>query len=190
VLFAYGSLVNPLARPAGLQAFVAELPGWRREWMHRVETPYGKICSLTAMPNKRASIRGVLLVGGRAEPFDLDEREIGYERVTVSIRVFDSSFKSPTECFLYTGSQPFRGPATPEYPIWRSYLDCVVAGYLRLGGIEGIEEFITSTSGWEAPILDDRPSPKYPRAVNLIDSDKDVIDNALRNHGILRYIFS
>lgn len=184
MIFAYGSLVNSAARPKKLESISAFLPGWSREWMHRITTPQGQVCALTVGEDVPTSIKGVVLVGDDGEHFEIDEREIGYDRVLVTVRMVGEC-ESPLSCSLYVGTQADRGPATRAYPIWRSYLDCVLSGYLSLGGLDAVEEFVKTTRGWPAPILDDRESPKYPRAVQLTDNEKDAIDSVLRKHHLL-----
>lgn len=191
MIFVYGSLVNPLARPPDLRAVTAELVGWRRAWAHRIETPQGNVCGLTVALEEHATVKGIVLLHDGAEPFDFDEREIGYERVPVAVRLIGS--ESPgelTECFVYAGHERHRGCATREFPIWRSYLDCVALGFLHLGGVEALDEFISSTSGWDAPILDDRASPKYPRALTITAAQELLIEDALRRNGVPRNMLS
>jgi hypothetical protein len=190
MIFAYGSLVNPAARPKEVDAVPALLSGWSREWMHRISTPRGKVCALTVAPDADSCIKGVVLVEGGAESFEVDEREIGYQRIPVAVQTIGGLIESPVSCSLYVGAQANRGPATREYPIWRSYLDCVLSGYIRLGGPEAADDFVRSTRGWQAPFLDDRDSPKYPRAVYLTAKEKEVIDAILRRHLLLGEVFS
>jgi hypothetical protein len=188
--FAYGSLVNAEACPAGLIAVPAILSGWSREWTHRIATPKGKVCALSAVPEANSRIKGVVLCADDAEAVELDEREIDYRRVPVTVQTVTGPIESPLTCFMYVGADTSRGPATRDYPIWRSYLDCVLSGYIALDGPEAADEFVRSTRGWPAPILDDRDSPKYPRAVRLTRQEKEVIDGILRKHLMLRGIFS
>jgi len=190
MIFAYGSLVNQAARPGNLEAAPAVLPGWSREWMHRIVTPQGRVCALTVARDASSSIKGVVLESDDAEAFQVDEREVGYERIPVVVRLIDGLSESSVSCSMYVGDQASRGPATREYPIWRTYLDCVLLGYIALGGPDAADEFVRSTRNWPAPILDDRESPKYPRAVSLTVDEKEVIDAILRRHLLLCDVFS
>jgi len=190
MIFAYGSLVHPATRPKDLGAMPASLIGWSREWMHHISTPYGKVCALTVSPEHDTSILGVVLSGNNDNNFEIDEREIGYERIQVIVQPTGQSEASPLPASLYIGKSDERGPATREYPIWRSYLDCVLDGYLMLGGETAVEAFVKSTRGWPAPILDDRSSPKYPRAVSLSADKKSLIDGLLRRNLLLSGLFS
>jgi len=185
MIFAYGSLVNPAARPKELGAIEASLSGWSREWGHRISTPHGNVCALTVVQDTAACIRGVVLAGNDAEHFEIDEREIGYERIPVTVRKIGGNGESLLSCSLYVGTKADHGAATREYPIWRSYLDCILGGYLMLGGLKAVEDFVKSTRGWPAPILDDRDSPMYPRAVCLTSREKDLIDSVLRRYLLL-----
>jgi hypothetical protein len=40
-------------------------------------------------------------------------------------------------------------------------VDCALAGYIDVWGPEGASRFVTSTEGWNVPMLDDRADPKY-----------------------------
>ncbi len=185
-VFGYGSLVNARARPSGVHSLPAILTGWVRQWMHCIETPQGKICALTVAPEARVEIAGIVIfqnLGGLAE---LDQRESGYSRVRVSAR-HDRPDRRATEfdCFTYVSDSTHHRSGSEEFPIWRSYLDCVLAGYFDLGGHPAMDDFIASTKGWNAPILDDRRLPRYPRAVTLAPDVQRGIDETLAQQGLL-----
>ncbi|MEM9427313.1 MAG: gamma-glutamylcyclotransferase, partial [Pseudomonadota bacterium] len=54
-----------------------------------------------------------------------------------------------------------------HHPILLSYIDVVVQGYFRIGGEVAVEAFFHTTDGWDAPVLDDRAAPRYPRHQSL-----------------------
>jgi cation transport protein ChaC len=185
-VFAYGSLVNRLARPAGLRSAPAVLPHWARHWRHCIQTPHGRICALTVAPDPDTSIRGVVLFCEADTVEELDQREIDYHQVRVSVRL-DAPEAGMEEvgCVVHVGDLAYDRAGSYEFPIWRSYLDCVLAGYIELGGRCAAEDFIASTRGWNVPILDDRGDPKYPRAVALRSHELREIDEILALHGLL-----
>ncbi|MFT6224241.1 MAG: hypothetical protein ACJA1F_002090 [Paracoccaceae bacterium] len=61
-------------------------------------------------------------------------------------------------------------------PILRSYLDVVVQGYLQVFGEQGVVDFFATTRGWQAPVLDDRTAPVYPRHQLLSSSETALVD--------------
>ena len=142
------------------------------------------MCVLTIEPSASDVVRGVVLHCDAAAKKALDRREVGYEQHGVA--VLDSSAPGrPIDCITYVGTTAHREPAKRESPIWRSYLDCVLAGFLALGGEAALEEFITSTGSWDGPILDDRDKPRYSRAVSLSGTQAHAIDEALARHNLL-----
>jgi hypothetical protein len=155
--------------------------------MHCIETPHGKICALTVASDAHVEIAGLVLFHNVRGLAELDQRESGYSRVRVPVRL-DSPDPSMAEldCFTYVGDSAYHRPGCNEFPIWRSYLDCVLAGYFELGGYRAIEDFIASTLGWGVPILDDRRAPRYPRAVALTSDQQRGIDETLAKHGLLK----
>lgn len=186
-VFAYGSLVNSRAQPAGVRTEPGILHGWIRQWMHCVETSNGRVCVLTIVRRPKAKLLGLILINDDQKLANLDDREIGYSRVRVSVRPSSWPRGPKTlSCFAYVGDTPHHRPGSLEFPIWRSYLDCVLSGYLELGGAQAVERFIASTEGWESPILDDRAQPRYPRAINLRSDEQDTIDGVLTRSGLLR----
>jgi len=189
--FVYGSLVNPRARHKPLAAVPAVLRGWVRQWKHCIDSSSGKVCALTAGKKPGAEILGVVLMDDQADLGALDAREVGYRRieVPVSIKNLVNGYEEK-ECFFYVSSPECYRSGNEEYPIWRSYLDCVLAGYWDLGGTVAVEEFCRSTEGWEVPILDDRCSPLYPRSIGLEKYQQAAIDDILAARGILARLTS
>jgi glutathione-specific gamma-glutamylcyclotransferase len=187
-VFGYGSLVNAEARKATLRASPAELAGWTRQWMHAVETSKGNTCVLTVGRQPGATLLGVVMPVNQNELADFDRRETAYKRAQVKVRLSASGVVQPA--WIYVGDAAHRQPATRECPIWLSYVDCVLAGYFELGGAAAVEGFITSTTGWDGPLRDDRAAPLYSRAVRLTSAQKQAIDEALARHGILERAFS
>jgi cation transport protein ChaC len=185
LVFAYGSLVNRHTRQNGVEAIPARLHGWVREWKHCVNTDHGGVCALTVTPDPAIEIRGVVLLWETARMKELDEREIGYSQVRVKVSLDVSTGRSQeADCILYVGRSDYYLPGSREFPIWRSYLDCILSGYLELGGRQAVEEFIASTRGWDTPILDDRQKPRYFRAVTLTSDQQSQIDEILEQHEI------
>ena len=182
--FGYGSLVNRHTRPPGTQTEPFRLTGWIRQWRHCLENPftkvnvYGNICALTVERRPGSTIDGVLVLADVNELTSIDSREIGYHREAIDAG-------QNRNAYIYVSNDAYHRWASDACPIWRSYVDCVLAGYLEVFGRDGAERFIASTEGWDrAAILDDREEPKYPRAVKLTPAEASVIDQLLTNIGI------
>jgi len=187
-VFGYGSLVNSSTHPRNAQSTgPVILSGWRRLWAHHLETASGTMCVLTIEPSAGAAVVGVLLDCDQAAMRELDLREQGYERRAVEV-AYSESPSQRMACITYVSMAARGQPASREAPIWRSYLDCVLAGFLALGGVPALEEFIRTTGGWDGPILDDRVAPLYSRAVRLSALEAGEIDEALARHRLLAHL--
>lgn len=167
--FGYGSLVNrqthdhDVLRPA-------QLRGWRRTWRH---TAGHEVAYLTAIPDPSAEIDGLVarVLGGDWSA--LDAREAGYDRVPAE----------DVAAQVYWIPHDKHASAPELRPILLSYLDVVVQGYLQEFGEAGVARFFATTSGWEAPIADDRAKPRYPRAQNLTREETALVDRHLKELG-------
>ena len=75
----------------------------------------------------------------------------------------------PTDVMAFPMDPPVAAgaclPPTERHPILRSYLDTVLAGFRAEYGPGAVADFVATTRGWEAPILDDRARPRYSRAI-------------------------
>ena len=127
-VFGYGSLVNSSTHPRNAQSTgPVILSGWRRLWAHHLETASGTMCVLTIEPSAGAAVVGVLLDCDQAAMRELDLREQGYERRAVEV-AYSESPSQRMACITYVSMAARGQPASREAPIWRSYLDCVLAG--------------------------------------------------------------
>ena len=155
--FGYGSLVNrathdyPVAQPA-------RLSGWRRVWRH---TATRTVAFLTVVQDDRTEIDGVIASVSGADWAELDERERHYDRVALS---GDEIREATTlDLQIYQAKPAKSAPPSVRHPILLSYLDVVVQGYLDVFGTTGVEAFFETTDGWDGPVLNDRPAPRYGR---------------------------
>lgn len=183
--FGYGSLVNRETRPVGEVANTAKLRGWRRVWEHRVTEPHrGQRCtSLSIEPLAlldEGSIDGVVVRLPVADLSYLDERELGYERLTLPTSNFDLPACVESDVVMVYRSLPYNRIASDsEYPVLQSYIDCVMAGYLQRFGGDGVELLVKSTRGWNGSILNDREHPYYPRAVDIDLLTQQLFDQSI-----------
>ncbi|MHA6263475.1 gamma-glutamylcyclotransferase family protein [Arenibacterium sp. CAU 1754] len=172
--FGYGSLVNrathDFARPQP-----ARLTGWRRAWRH---TDLRPVAFLTAVPDDACEIEGLIAQVPGADWEALDQREWAYDRVAASHAV-THPLSDPLDIAVYSVPADRHGTPTNAHPILLSYLDVVVQGYLREFGRDGVERFFATTSGWDAPILNDRAEPRYPRYQSLSAQETRCVDDHL-----------
>ncbi len=176
--FGYGSLVNlathdfPNPRPARLQ-------GWRRAWRH---TDLRPVAFLTAVPDAGSEIEGMIAHVPRNDWAALDEREWAYDRVTATQSI-THPLTHDVEIAVYAVPQRKHSEPSDKYPLLLSYIDVVVQGHLRAFGAEGANRFFAMTDGWEAPILNDRAEPRYPRHQQLHPSETEFVDDRLHTAG-------
>lgn len=162
--FGYGSLVNRLTHDYP-EAQPLTIKGWRRAWRH---TDLRPVAFLTAVPDDSATIDGLTASVPNADWSALDEREAAYLRAPL-----------PEGPSIYHIPDGLHGPATETHPILRSYIDTVVQGYLREFGKAGVARLFESTSGWDAPIRDDRADPIYARAQPLTAEETALVEDHL-----------
>lgn len=172
--FGYGSLVNR-ATHAYPNAAPAVARGWRRGWIHTSGRPYAY---LSAIRDPSAEITGLVAAVPGADWGALDAREHAYERIEDSGRI-EHTAANVSGVSIYAISPEARQSATQRHPVLLSYLDVVVQGYLREFGAQGVTDFFATTSGWDAPILNDRKAPIYPRHQTLTGSETQMVDAAL-----------
>lgn len=176
--FGYGSLVNSATHDFA-DPRPARLKGWRRAWRH---TDLREVAFLTVLPAPETEIEGMIAHVPGGDWVALDQREWAYDRVPATEAV---SHPVPHEIEIAVYSVPehrHRDPSS-RYPILMSYLDVVVQGYLREFGTEGAERFFATTDGWEAPILNDRAAPRYPRNQQLSAAETAFVDDRLARIG-------
>ncbi|MEZ5912716.1 MAG: gamma-glutamylcyclotransferase family protein [Paracoccaceae bacterium] len=173
--FGYGSLVNRATHDYA-QARPARLRGWRRAWRH---TRMRKLAYLTAEREADSEIDGLVAVVPGADWAALDLREAAYERHWIAPQDIHHDAGHPIEVQLYVVDPVHSEPPSVRHPILLSYIDTVAQGFLREFGPEGLTRFFATTAGWDAPILDDRAAPVYPRAQSLTAGEKAAVDGQL-----------
>ena len=173
--FGYGSLVNrathdyPVAQPA-------RLTGWRRSWRH---TATRTVAFLTVVQDDRSEIEGVIAGVPRADWAELDERERHYDRVALTEGEVTEA--SSFDLHIYQAKPAQSAPPSVRHPILLSYLDVVVQGYLDVFGTSGVEAFFDTTDGWNGPVLNDRPAPRYGRHQVTTQQERNLTDALLRS---------
>jgi len=172
--FGYGSLVNR-ATHVFAEAHPAQLRGWRRVWRHTEMRP---VAFLTALPDPESTIDGLIAAVPGADWPALDLREAAYARVPAHDQVTHPLPNRP-EIAVYSIPEGRHGTPSTAHPILLSYIDVVVQGYLREFGPEGVARFFDTTHGWDAPVLDDRARPRYPRHQTLSAAERVLSDEHL-----------
>lgn len=183
--FGYGSLVNDATRPAGFAVRRARLDGFRRAWRVRG----GSACALTVVAAPGCSLRGLVVTEPAENLAALDRREGRYRRAVAPAAALwaDDGRPLTAPVFYYAVAPEHDGPGDRACPILLSYVDCVLQGFLRHWGEDGVAEFVATTDGWEVPILDDRAAPRYAMAQALSERERAIVDRALDAAGARRH---
>ena len=137
---------------------------------------------LTAVPSPQDEIDGLIAHVPGNDWAALDEREYAYKRHPATDQTTHDLTRS-LEVQVYAVPPYEHGNPSAKHPILLSYLDVVVQGYLREFGLEGVRQFFQTTDGWDAPILNDRDTPRYPRHQRLNMLEQDLVDGHLKEVG-------
>jgi glutathione-specific gamma-glutamylcyclotransferase len=178
--FGYGSLVNELtwlqSERRHPERYPVEIRNWTREWGHCVDTPQGSGCVLTAVERAGSRIQGILIRCDAVDLAQIDAREAGYDRIELPRQDMLSSVSDlPEKLYIYKSKAPHYRPGNADFPIWFSYAEAVLHGFLSVFKTEGVDAFIRSTGGWTVPVLDDRDDPQYRRSPKKLISAEDKV---------------
>lgn len=175
--FGYGSLVNAQTHRY-TPVYPAKARGWRRGWR---AVPERSLCYLTAIRDETCEIEGLIAPVPGADWAELDLREEAYERHAAAHEI---SHQADTQDVAIYAIDPARLSAPGDgNAVLLSYLDVVVQGYLQVFEEAGAQRFVDTTDGWEAPILNDRAAPRYPRAQTLSAHEQQFVDDLLHHAG-------
>lgn len=200
--FGYGSLVNrDTLRTAFIAAWPARLNGWRRTWRSPPDvgrdldalpsTGQGACITpalLSAHPAAGRAIDGLLVLDFAENMPAVDLREIHYHRRDISLGdlEFAAAHSEAADLIAQLGINLHVYEARHELPaivseplILRSYLDAVMAGFLREFGEDGVTRFVSETDDFHTSLHEDRHAPSYPRSVTISDAEIDVFAAAL-----------
>jgi hypothetical protein len=136
---------------------------------------------LTVIPDSECAIDGLIAPVPNADWAALDEREFAYDRIMAANVSHDLA--QDLEIAIYAIAEANLSLPTQENPILLSYLDVVLQGYLTEFGETGAKDFLHTTTGWEAPILNDRANPIYPRHQTLSATETEFVNQALKGLG-------
>lgn len=186
--FGYGSLVNEDTLATGTRAIRVRLTGWRRAWRHSGLSAFGQRCTLTVYPVPDGAIDGVVIAQRMETLPALDAREGQYTRHAVNDDALEWLEPRPDGWpppFVYVGNAEYRRSGDADHPIMLSYLDVVIAGFMRTFGAAGADRFLQTTDDWHVPVLDDRAAPRYPRALSLSSGERRRVDRCLDDLAIV-----
>lgn len=172
--FGYGSLVNTRTH-IYKRATVAKIKGWRREWRW---VPERQLAFLTAVADESCEIDGLIAEVPNQDWAALDAREEFYDRLNAN-DCTTHALDEDLDIAIYAIPIGSSGLASDNHPILLSYLDVVLQGYTDVYGEKGALDFFATTTGWGAPILNDRATPVYPRAQSLSTEQTSWIDQQL-----------
>jgi len=180
--FGYGSLVNRKTHDYQ-PAYPAEVRGWRRIWRH---TKLRRLAYLSVIESAGDTIDGLIAAVPDDNWAALDERERAYDRLVLAPQVIRHNAPAPVKVQIYRTQREHEEAPDVRHPVLLSYLDTVVLGFLDVFGAEGVTRFFQTTDGWDTPILDDRATPIYPRAVIPEPATRRMIDGHLDRLAVRR----
>jgi hypothetical protein len=190
--FGYGSLVNrETLRTAFVDTRRARLKGWRRHWQSRgidlAPASADSVALLSVHPCPNCDLHGIVVFDRLAHLEEVDRREALYGRHRIptggiEFETQDAWAAAPEEIFVYVADQP----ADPgeDSKLLQSYLDAVMAGYLREFGEPGLRHFIETTIGFDREMICDRGQPLYPRSVEIDRGVARLFDRLLAEAGV------
>ncbi len=200
-VFGYGSLMEKGSRtrtnPEAVEARPARVTGYQRGWFHQFAGHVGSTCTyLGAIEKARATINGVVY---HVKDFEkTKERETGYTATLVTadrIEMLDGAgpWDHSKDVYIFVSNPAdisnTKAP-TSALPMVQSYVDICVNGCLEIEALyrpaHGFaQEFIRTTTGWNAYWVNDRV---YPRRPFISVPNASIIDQALQEGNVLHYV--
>jgi len=203
-VFGYGSLLERASRtrtnPEAVGAWPARVTGFQRGWFHQFADNVGSSCTyLGAVKAGGQTINGVIYP---VSDFDkTKQRETGYTAVQLApaeIAMLDGSgpvsADGDVQVYIFVSNPDSISKTkepTPTFPMVQSYVDICINGCLELEalyrGVKGsfANEFIRTTTGWNANWVNDR---LYPRRPFIHVPNASAIDKALQEGNVLKYV--
>ena len=203
-VFGYGSLLERASRtrtnPEAVGAWPARVTGYQRGWFHQFVDNVGSTCTyLGAERANRQTINGVVYPVSDIEA--TKQRETGYTAVQLAADGFvmlDGSgplkVGGDVDVYIFVSNPESISKTkepTPTFPMVQSYVDICINGCLELEslyrGVKGsfTQEFIRTTTGWNANWVNDRI---YPRRPFIYAPNASAIDKALKEGNVLQYV--
>jgi hypothetical protein len=164
-ILAYGSLISSDSRAktgeTG-QVWPVKLHGFERHWA--VVDPDMDMSTVAIQKSENAACNGILVAVAEDQIALFDEREIGYQRSQVLPEQLTAYLDEPLPEGTYWvyHTEEIKHPEE-ACPIVLSYVDVILSGCLEHGDAFALD-FLALTKGWQSPLINDRPAPRYPRA--------------------------
>ncbi len=202
-VFGYGSLLERASRtrtnPDAIGAWPARVTGYQRGWFHQFADSVGSTCTyLGAVKATNKSINGVIY---RVADFEsTKERETGYTATALKadeITMLDGGgpleISADSKVYIFVSNENSISKTkepTSKFPMVQSYVDLCINGCLELESLyrtaKGFtQDFISTTTGWNAEWVNDRI---YPRRPFIYAPNASLIDKALEEGKVLRYV--
>ncbi len=171
-LFGYGSLINPESRKKtgkSGEATPVRVMGVQRGWNQVVS--HARATVLGAREQAGLTCNGVIIPVEESElaTFDQREKDGGYRRVSLdkSRIIHLESADREGVFWMYVAELLELQTPSEENPIIQSYADVALTGCFSFGE-SFAREFVLTTVGWDAPWINDRSDPRYPRAMDRV----------------------
>jgi hypothetical protein len=174
-IFGYGSLMERQSRmgtwPSAQDASPVVVKGIARGWFDQTDVPSWSPTYLGGIADASAECNGVIFRVTPAEFDSYSQRETGYRATQIDpaqITLLDRSTNPPDADIWYFANTRKRF-ASATHPIVQSYVDVCLDGcleieatYPRAREANFAERFVTTTSNWGPPWINDRIYPWRP----------------------------
>lgn len=174
-IFGYGSLMNSESRRLTGKtgpAIPVFANGLVRHWG---KLEHSTTLSPLIVAPGHGKVNGVLIEVKESELPYFDERESGYDRISISAEQIETEHPFNKESPIWVYVKENHQPPCHLIPIMQSYVDTVIAGCLDVSE-HFAEQFIQHTIGWHHPIENDRLVPKYGNLAGVQSHHKLLID--------------
>ncbi|NLQ17048.1 gamma-glutamylcyclotransferase [Marinomonas sp. M1K-6] len=172
-ILGYGSLMNGESRAKTGETgdvWPVKLHGFERHWSV-MSVEYG-MSSVAVVQTPEKACNGVLVEVPHDQFPLFDERERGYRRARIKPEQLTPYHKKtlPQGTYWVYHTHNVVEPHD-ECPIALSYLDVILSGCLEHGDAFA-QDFLALTKGWSSPLLNDRQTPRYPRAQPELSTER------------------
>lgn len=203
-VFGYGSLLERASRtrtnPEALAAWPARVTGYQRGWFHQFADNVGSTCTYVGAEKAEGqTINGVIYPVSDFEK--TKQRETGYTAIQLNadeIAMLDGggpwSADGDLKAYVFVSNQDSisktKAP-TPTFPMVQSYVDICINGCLEIDALyrtakgSFAQEFVRTTSGWNANWVNDRI---YPRRPFIYAPNASAIDKVLQQGNVLQFV--
>lgn len=184
----YGSLLSHDSRyrfsNLNIQPVYVTLEGWQRAWSVRCLVEKQTYVGVT--PNENALVNAAIIPTETITP-ELIEREKNYTFIKIDksqLQVEKNKHVDPNGHFWLCQPNEEQS-AHRDYPVHQTYVDTCILGCLESGDDSFAIDFVKHTMGWEHCWINDRHSPKYPRAAAASSAEQVKVDQILADAGVL-----